>query len=348
VEVLKIRRPDDLVGIANLGLTLAEAKLLLAGVQREIVAAQARDHAVRRPECPRCGGVCRLKDYRDHAVSMLFGQVTLRLPRFCCAACGGIEAGIAWPAHCRSTPELDRLQAHLCALMTYRTAADVLEQMFPVDAGTHHETLRRHTLKVGEALGDYVATIRPETAASAIVMTLDATFIRTCAEGERHLEVRVGNVETASGGRQAFGAVAKADTGIRAVIRRNLDAVGRTGDTALTGSGARFVGERRAPSQSAFSRSVAALACRGGSSGSARSSRPWSRSSGQVGSGRVGCCRSGPCSGTLPFPRAIAGRSRSPSAKLCAPCPGSCGRASRAGWVSCPQPRSAPRLSVAG
>jgi len=93
--------------------------------------------------------------------------------------------------------------------------------------------LRRHALKVGEALGNYVAT-RPETAASAIVVTLDLTFVRSCENGERHLGVRVGNVETASGGRQVFGAVAKAGTDIRALIRRNLDAVGRTKDTALT------------------------------------------------------------------------------------------------------------------
>ncbi len=117
--------------------------------------------------------------------------------------------------------------------MTYRTAADVLEQMFPVDAGAHHETLRRHTLKVGEMLRDRIA-IRPEAAAAAIVVTLESTFIRSRAEGERHLEVRVGNVETASGGRQVFGAFAKADTDIRAVICRSLDAVGRTEDTALT------------------------------------------------------------------------------------------------------------------
>ena len=232
-DVMEIHRPGDLGDVANLGLTLAEAKRLLAGVQREIVAAQAREHAARRPECPRCDRACCVKDYRDHAVATLFGQVTVRLARFRCAACGGIEAGIAWPAHCRSTPELNRLQAHLCALMTYRTAADLLEQMFPVDAGQHHETLRRHTLKVGEALGE-CAAIRPEAAASAVVVTLDSTFIRSCAESERHLEVRVGNVETASGGRQVFGAVARADTDIRAVIRRSLDAVGRTEGTALT------------------------------------------------------------------------------------------------------------------
>ena len=145
-DVMQVNRPDDLHDIADLGLTLAEAKWLLARVQQEIVAAQAKEHAVQRPECPRCDRACRVKDYRDHAVATLFGQVTVRLPRFCCAACGGIEAGLAWPLHCRSTPELDRLQAHLCTLMTYRTAAALLEQMFPVDAGKHHETLRRHTL----------------------------------------------------------------------------------------------------------------------------------------------------------------------------------------------------------
>jgi len=232
-DIMEINRLGDLVDIANLGLTLPEAKRLLARVQREIMAAQAREHAVRWPECSRCGDVCCVKDYRDHAMATLFGQVTMRLPRFRCAACGGAEAGVGWPLHCRSTPELDRLQAHLCAVMTYRTAADLLEQMFPVDVGRHHETLRRRTLNVGEALGDYVAT-RSETAAVAIAVTLDSTFIRSCAEGERHLEVRVGNVETASGGRQVFGAVAKADTDIRAVICRSLDAVGRSGDTALT------------------------------------------------------------------------------------------------------------------
>jgi len=232
-DIMEIRRPDDLVDIANLGLTLSEAKRLLAGVQREVVAAQARDQAVRRPDCSRCGGVCRVKDYRDHVVATLFGQVTVRLPRFRCAACGGIEAGVGWPSHCRSTPELDRLQAHLCAVMTYRTAADLLKQMFPVDAGKHYATLRRHTLKVGEALGE-CAAVRPETTVSAIVVTLDSTFIRSCGDGERHLEVRVGNVETNAGSRQVFGAVAKSGTTLEKLIRRNLEAVGRTGNTALT------------------------------------------------------------------------------------------------------------------
>jgi hypothetical protein len=232
-DVLRINRPDDLGEIADLGLTLAEGKLLLAGLQQEVVAAQAKGHAVRRPDCRSCGEVCRMKDYRDHVVATLFGQVTVRLPRFRCAECGGNEAGQDWPSHCRSTPELDQLQARLSALMPYRVAADVLEQMFPVGAGNDPETLRCHTLKIGADLRDQAA-VRPDTAAPSITVTLDSTFIRSCADGERHLEVRVGNVETETGGRQVFGAVAKADTDIKVLIGRSLDAVGRTEDTVLT------------------------------------------------------------------------------------------------------------------
>ena len=116
--------------------------------------------------------------------------------------------------------------------MTYRTAADLLEQMFPVDAAKHPETFRRHALRVGEALGEGAAA-RPEVTAPAVVVTLDSTFIRSCEKAERHLEVRVGNVETKFGGRQVFGAVAKAESDLKVLINRNLDAAGRTEHTAL-------------------------------------------------------------------------------------------------------------------
>jgi hypothetical protein len=234
LDIMGIDRPDNLVDIADLGLRLDETKRLLAGLQQAIVAAQAKSHATRRPPCSRCGGGCHVKDYQNHVVATVFGQVRVERPRFRCAACGESETGINWPSRCRSTPELDRLQAHLSALMPYREAADLLGQMFPLDAARHPEALRRHTLKVGEALGKCPAPTPPKTEPEAIVTTLDSTFIRSCEDGERHLEVRVGNVETKAGGRQVFGAVAKTETDIKALLNRSLDAVGRTGHTALT------------------------------------------------------------------------------------------------------------------
>src|SRR3954467_15111904 len=98
VDVMMIDRPGDLGDIADLGLTLAQGKQLVALVQQAIVTAQSRDHAVRRPECRTCGAACQVKDYRPHQIATLFGQVVLRLPRFRCAGCGGAEAGHDWPA----------------------------------------------------------------------------------------------------------------------------------------------------------------------------------------------------------------------------------------------------------
>jgi len=134
-DLAEICRPDGLHDIADLGLTLFEAKQLLAGVQRAIVAGQADSHGMLRPDCQSCGGRCQVKDWRAHHIATSFGEMTVRLPRFLCTACHHTETGVGWPPRCRSTPELDQLQAHLSALMTYRVATAVLQHLLPIDAG---------------------------------------------------------------------------------------------------------------------------------------------------------------------------------------------------------------------
>ena len=94
--------------------------------------------------------------------------------------------------------------------------------------------MRNHTLRIGEQLGTATSDRPTPAAAAAVAISVDSRFIRSREDGERHLEVRVGNVETASRGRQVFGAVAKADTDISTLIRQSLRAVGRTDDTELT------------------------------------------------------------------------------------------------------------------
>ena len=219
-DLIEICRPEGLGDLADLGLTLPEAKQLLASVQRAVVAAQADSHGLQRPCCSSCSGKCHLKDWRSHRIATPFGAVTVPLPRFRCIACDRIETGVGWPSRCRSTPELDELQAHLSALMTYRVASGVLQHLLPIDAGRSPETLRNHTLRIGAQLG--IATSdQPTTAAALITTSVDLTFIRSREEGEPHMEVRVGNVETASGGRQVFGAVAKVvDTNTRCLSSR--------------------------------------------------------------------------------------------------------------------------------
>src|SRR4051795_13328671 len=93
VDVLEIERPGDLSDLADLGLTHAQGKELLARVQQAVVAAQSRDHAARRPSCRTCGAACHVKDYRPRRIATVSGPVTIRLPRFRCAGCDETGGG---------------------------------------------------------------------------------------------------------------------------------------------------------------------------------------------------------------------------------------------------------------
>jgi hypothetical protein len=67
---------------------------------------------------------------------------------------------------------LDKLQARLSALMPYRVAADLLQHLLPINAGTSQETLRSHILQIGKQLSDAAAE-KPPVAAAAITISLD-------------------------------------------------------------------------------------------------------------------------------------------------------------------------------
>src|SRR3954466_84304 len=108
VELMELGRPGNLRDIADSGLTLPEAKQLLTCVQQAVVAVQARDHAMLRPDCARCGERFRIKDWRSRRVATLFGEMVVRLPRLRCPGCGRgvplrwLTAGEPWPTSLRS------------------------------------------------------------------------------------------------------------------------------------------------------------------------------------------------------------------------------------------------------
>ena len=77
-------RPEGFGDIAELGLTLPEAKQLLASVQRAVISARVVSHGLQRSCCSACSGKCHLKDWRGHHIATLFGAVTVPLPRLRC------------------------------------------------------------------------------------------------------------------------------------------------------------------------------------------------------------------------------------------------------------------------
>jgi hypothetical protein len=84
-QVVAIERRE--LTMETLGLTLAEAKTLLAGVQDFVVAEQARAHLEQQRACSQCGQRHSSKETGHTPVKTVFGQVQVPNPRWNRCAC---------------------------------------------------------------------------------------------------------------------------------------------------------------------------------------------------------------------------------------------------------------------
>jgi hypothetical protein len=69
------------------GLTPAEGKLTLAGLQDRLVKAETEEYCRQRRRCSHCGLQQPLKDVRARRLLSLFGTVEVRAPRFLPCRC---------------------------------------------------------------------------------------------------------------------------------------------------------------------------------------------------------------------------------------------------------------------
>ena len=115
--VAVVERKDR--SVADLGLTLAEGRALLAEVQSLLVSEQTTGWMESQLACDRCGSMLAHKDARSIVVRTVFGKVdvpSLRLWACSCAAKQGQPRRSVSPlckaVHQRVTPELEYLQAN--------------------------------------------------------------------------------------------------------------------------------------------------------------------------------------------------------------------------------------------
>src|SRR3712207_1372868 len=80
---------------AEVGLGLAEAKALLAGLQAAMVRQQLAEHVALGRVCPSCRAVLRVKDRRPHRLQTLFGTVEIEVSRLNPALAGRTPASQA-------------------------------------------------------------------------------------------------------------------------------------------------------------------------------------------------------------------------------------------------------------
>ena len=150
-ELVTFRRPAVASTLAEIGLTLAEAKALLTKLQASILCDQLAEYAAHRRVCPDCGMLQPLKDRRTRRLQTLFGTVEIEAPRFrvcrCRRSAPRVEVAFSPVSElltARCTPELERVQAELGARTSFREAARILEALLPASPA-NHESVRTRT-----------------------------------------------------------------------------------------------------------------------------------------------------------------------------------------------------------
>jgi len=214
-ELVTFSRPRVVSTLAEIGLVLAETKMLLARVQASMLYGQVAAYAAHHRACAACGVLQPLKDRRRRRLQTLFGTVEVEAPRFKVCRCRLTTplAGVTVSPVCalltaRCTPELEWVQAKLGARTSFRDGARILEALLPVSPA-NHESLRTRTHAVALQLEAAdrqttaeVTAVRGEPAKAAAVddhrpvVMLDGAYIRAMPGHQvRNFEAICGKVE---------------------------------------------------------------------------------------------------------------------------------------------------------
>jgi len=153
-EVITIERGDS-ISPCTIGLTIAEAKVILEGLQRHVVASQVQEHNVAQRLCSQCGKAFRSKGYYRSTLRSVYGNVPVRVRRVkgCpCTRSQNHSYSVLFTNKYPVTPELKYLTAKMAALMPFGKAADFLSELLPVSAEVSASTVRNRTIRVGRRL----------------------------------------------------------------------------------------------------------------------------------------------------------------------------------------------------
>ncbi len=206
IELASFKRRVVGLTAEEIGLSLEEAKQILAELQRRVLQTQMEEYTYCAHVCPACLKMRRQRASRTRTIQTLFGTVTVEAPRISICPCsntrGFVDLSFSSLADLlpdRCTPELRRLQADLGARHSFREAGRILSQLLPC-APANHATIRNRTHRVAadmEAPSNAGGAV-PSVSSKETVVMIDGAHIRAVpAHQSRHLDVTVGKVEVA-------------------------------------------------------------------------------------------------------------------------------------------------------
>jgi hypothetical protein len=216
----------------GLGLTLAEAKDLLRGVQETMVAEQVAEFMAHQECCPECGRRRPRKGCHEIVYRTLFGKLRLDSPRLYACTCHENDRASVSPLAGllpeRTAPELAYLEAKFAAMMSYGLSVDLLAEILPLGEELNKTSVRRQVQRIAERgeheLGtEQVAFIegcqrdwnqlpRPDP---PLTVGLDGGYVHAqhpCSRVGRSFEVITGKVLKGDGGPKCFAFVPGYDT----------------------------------------------------------------------------------------------------------------------------------------
>ncbi len=218
----------------ELGLTLAEAKDLLQGTQKTMVAHQLAEEVERQRCCPQCGTRRATKGRHKIVIRSLFGKLSFPSPRlYLCCRQGHDKSSFSplselLPERKRTAPELLYLEAKWSSLMSYGLSVELLREVLPLGTEVNTRTLRRQVDQVAERLERELGDEKPQfidgcqrdwenlpEPHAPMTVGLDGGYVHARDAPSRQegwFEVIVGKSTPAEGASKCFGFVHRYDT----------------------------------------------------------------------------------------------------------------------------------------
>src|SRR5664279_2914937 len=156
-NVLEMERTE--LALETLGLSVADGKAMLHGVQGFVATQQGIEDLERKRACAACGQRHSSKEVGTYTVKTVFGPVEVPNPRWNRCACQSegprtFRPAAAWLQGERSSPELLYLGTKWASLIPFEKVADLLKEVLPVGETTNHETIREHLQAVAQRVED--------------------------------------------------------------------------------------------------------------------------------------------------------------------------------------------------
>jgi hypothetical protein len=155
-EVACVER-DELTP-ASLGLSIADSKAILQGIQEVVVAWQMRAYLDSQRHCPQCGKLRHSKGVHHTVFRTVFGDLPVDSPRFTHCPCQAHTtesfSPLAELLPERTTPELLYLETKWASLSSYGTSVKLLQDVLPFDEPLEPVTIRNHVFTLAERLED--------------------------------------------------------------------------------------------------------------------------------------------------------------------------------------------------